>query len=118
MCTFGHLLQQTEDGTPPDEVSGPEEMHGGRKGGPRHLPLLHFEEADIQLLLGISQDHLPTGLHGGLQLDESLPLPGVRDGHRVGQEAENQTQLEHHDGKKRRAGSRPVQESAEELTFG
>lgn len=93
--TFGHLLQQTEDGAPPDEVSSSEKVHGGRKCGPRHLLLLHFEEVGIQLLLGVGQHHLPSCLHGGLQLDESLPLPGVRDGGRKGQAAERQPQLEH-----------------------
>lgn len=78
--TFGHLLEQSEDGTGSDEGPGPEEVHGGREILPRQLLLLHFKQDGVQPLLGVRQHHLSADLHGGLQLDEGLSLSGVRPG--------------------------------------
>jgi len=91
LYTFRHLLEQTEDGTSPDEISGPEEMHSRRKVCSCDLLLLHFIQVSVQSLLSISQHHLPTRLHGGLQLNESFSLPGVWDGHSTSQTAQQQT---------------------------
>lgn len=86
--TFGHLLEHTEDGAGPDEGLGLEEMHGGREVLFHQLLLLHFKEDGVQPLLGVSQHHPPTGLHGGLQLYEGLSLPGVRVGQSTAQTAQ------------------------------
>ncbi|KAG7214940.1 hypothetical protein INR49_005215, partial [Caranx melampygus] len=72
-----HLLQQAEDGTGLDEVSGLEEVHGRREVWLHHLLLFHFKQQRVQPLLSISQHHLPTCLHGGLQLYEGLSLSRV-----------------------------------------
>lgn len=78
--TFRHFLQKAEYGTGPDEVSGLEEVHGGRKVCSHYLLLLHFKQTSVQLFLSIIQHHLPACLHGYLQLYESLSQPGVWDG--------------------------------------
>lgn len=85
--TFGHLLEHTEDGAGPDEGLGLEEMHGWREVLFHQLLLLHFKQNGVQPLLSVSQHHLPTGLHGGLQLYEGLSLPGVREGQSTAQTA-------------------------------
>lgn len=86
--TFGHLLEQTEDGAGPDEGLGLKEMHGGGEVHFHHLLLLHFKQDGVQPLLGVSQHHPPAGLHGGLQLYEGLSLPGVRVGQSTAQTAQ------------------------------
>lgn len=78
--TFGHPLQQAEDGASPYEFSGLEEVYSRRKGPCLTLPLFHFEQHSIQLLLSISELQLTTCLHGCLKFYEHLSLPGVRDG--------------------------------------
>ena len=79
-CTFWHLLQHAEDGTPSDEGPGLEEVHGGRKVRPHHLLLLHSKQTVIQPLLGVRQDRPPARLHGGLLLHEGPSLSRVRGG--------------------------------------
>lgn len=93
--TFRHLLQQAEDGTGLDEVSGLEEVHGGRKVRLHHLLLFHFQQQRVQPLLGISQHHLPTCLHGGLQLYEGLSLSRVGYGQATGQALQEEEQAGH-----------------------
>lgn len=89
--TFRHLLEQAEDGAGPDEGPGLEEVHGGRKICSRHLLLLHLKQKGVQPLLSIGQHHLPTRLHGDLQLDKGLSLPGVWGGQATGQVVQEQT---------------------------
>lgn len=93
--TFRHLLEHTEDGAGPDEGPGLEEVHGRRKIRPPQFLLLVFHQDGIQPLLRISQHDLAPRLHGGLQLDEGVSLPGVRAAQTAIQEVQEQAGHSH-----------------------
>lgn len=114
--TFRHLLEHAEDGTGPDEGPGLEEVHGGREVCSHELLLLHFKQESVQPLLGISQHHLPTCLHGGLQLYKGLSLTRVWVGQATGQVAQEHTGHSHV-GELQQHCHVPIEECGELLTM-
>lgn len=76
--TFGHPLQQFEDGALLDQGLGSEKVHGGGELGGGQLLLLQAVKAGVQLLLGRRQHHLASRLPERLLLHHQVPLGRVR----------------------------------------
>lgn len=93
--TFRHLLEHTEDGTGPDERLGLKEVHGGGQMLSPKLLLLVLHQDRVQPLLRIGQHDLPARLHGGLQLDQGLPLTRVGVAQTTGTRVQEQTGHRH-----------------------
>lgn len=75
--TFGHPLQQSEDGAVLDEGPGSEEVHGRGELHGGQLLLLQAVEVSVQLLLGRRQHHSAPRLPERLLSPQQVPLGRV-----------------------------------------
>lgn len=91
--TFGHPLQQSEDGAVLDEGLGSEEVHGRGELHSGQLLLLQAVEVSVQLLLGRRQHHPASHLPERLLSHQQVPLGRV--GHPIC--CSRQAQERHHD---------------------
>lgn len=76
--TFGHPLQQFEDGAVLDEGLGAEKVHGGGELGGGQLLLLQAVKAGVQLQLVLRQHHPASRLPERLLSHQQVPLGRVR----------------------------------------